>query len=106
MIMLKAFWLLFLLTKSLHYYFHFTWYLYSTGLFLGNSFSSHSHSSQSSKSRELHGNIGWVGQIFTWVTWVYIHFMWVIPFTWVAWVKYTFAWVKLFCVHQKIFAWV
>ena len=34
--MLKAFWPLFLLTKSLHYYFHFTWYQYSTGLFLGN----------------------------------------------------------------------
>ena len=34
--MLKAFWPLFLLTASLHYYFHFTWYQYWTGLFRGN----------------------------------------------------------------------
>ena len=36
MIMLKAFLALFLLTKSLHYYFFFTWFQYLTGLFPGN----------------------------------------------------------------------
>ena len=36
MIMLKDFLPLFLLTKSLYYYFHFTWYQYSTGLFPEN----------------------------------------------------------------------
>ena len=36
MIMLKAFLTLFLLTKSLHYYFYFTWFQYLTGLFPGN----------------------------------------------------------------------
>ena len=32
----KSFFAFFLLTKCLHYYFHFTWFQYSAGLFPGN----------------------------------------------------------------------
>ena len=46
----------------------------------------------------VRGSVGYMSQIFTWVTWLKIFFMWVIIFTWVVWVKYIFAWVKIFCV--------